>query len=166
MTFWLACFCDVKLTASEIFLTQNHFDSSKLFNFLLADQLHWPMGSHGINIFYPFPIFSNNNSGFFYINRACIALVFSSNTDLAGHSIMANFYLSLFLFFALFLGHGVVELQASHHVYRNLQTSQSTSPNQPYRTGYHFQPPKNWINGNSFSFFPLFLNSSFLPYIS
>ncbi|ESR39789.1 Beta-fructofuranosidase insoluble isoenzyme CWINV1 [Citrus sinensis] len=59
---------------------------------------------------------------------------------------MANFYLSLFLFFALFLGHGVVELQASHHVYRNLQTSQSTSPNQPYRTGYHFQPPKNWIN--------------------
>ncbi|GMI73036.1 ARABIDOPSIS THALIANA CELL WALL INVERTASE 1 [Hibiscus trionum] len=54
----------------------------------------------------------------------------------------------LCLFFAVFASHGIVELQASHHVYRNLQTLQSTaSTNQPYRTGYHFQPPKNWING-------------------
>ncbi|PON48157.1 Glycoside hydrolase [Parasponia andersonii] len=49
---------------------------------------------------------------------------------------------------ALFFSHGLVELQASHHVYGNLQVSESVSvQNQPYRTSYHFQPPKNWING-------------------
>ncbi|KAL5579471.1 hypothetical protein UlMin_011913 [Ulmus minor] len=52
----------------------------------------------------------------------------------------------LFFFLSILLGHGVLELEASHHVYRNLQVSDSTSPKQPYRTGYHFQPPKNWIN--------------------
>ncbi|KAG5036409.1 hypothetical protein JHK86_017249 [Glycine max] len=36
---------------------------------------------------------------------------------------------------------------ATHHVYRNLQSLSSDSSNQPYRTAYHFQPPKNWING-------------------
>ncbi|KAK7294360.1 hypothetical protein RJT34_17249 [Clitoria ternatea] len=37
---------------------------------------------------------------------------------------------------------------ATHHVYRNLHTlSSDYSSNQPYRTAYHFQPPKNWING-------------------
>ncbi|XP_062013968.1 beta-fructofuranosidase, insoluble isoenzyme CWINV1-like [Rosa rugosa] len=45
----------------------------------------------------------------------------------------------------------VVELEASHHVYSNIQTSELTSTHhqtkEPYRTGYHFQPPKNWING-------------------
>nr|AFD62258.1 acid invertase [Kummerowia stipulacea] len=35
---------------------------------------------------------------------------------------------------------------AEHHVYRNLQSVSSGSTNQPYRTAYHFQPPKNWIN--------------------
>ncbi|PRQ51360.1 putative beta-fructofuranosidase [Rosa chinensis] len=44
----------------------------------------------------------------------------------------------------------VVELEASHHVYSNIQTSELTSTRhqtkEPYRTGYHFQPPKNWIN--------------------
>ncbi|KAH1114018.1 hypothetical protein J1N35_007396 [Gossypium stocksii] len=60
---------------------------------------------------------------------------------------MANSCVVLFLFFALFLSHGTVELEASHHVYRNLQTVQSAaSTDQPYRTGFHFQPPKNWIN--------------------
>ncbi|MBA0643671.1 hypothetical protein Goklo_027938 [Gossypium klotzschianum] len=60
---------------------------------------------------------------------------------------MANSCVGLFLFFALFLSHGIVELEASHHVYRNLQTVQSAaSTDQPYRTGFHFQPPKNWIN--------------------
>ncbi|OMO70799.1 Glycoside hydrolase, family 32 [Corchorus capsularis] len=52
-----------------------------------------------------------------------------------------------FLFLALFFGHGI----ASHHVYKDLQTFQHTSvaanQDQPYRTGYHFQPPRNWING-------------------
>nr|ASW25865.1 beta-fructofuranosidase, insoluble isoenzyme CWINV3 [Litchi chinensis] len=56
---------------------------------------------------------------------------------------------SLFLLFSLLLGHGVTELQASHHVYQHLQSTSETKsspPSQPYRTGYHFQPPKNWIN--------------------
>ncbi|KAH7547158.1 hypothetical protein FEM48_Zijuj01G0279700 [Ziziphus jujuba var. spinosa] len=53
----------------------------------------------------------------------------------------------LFCFISLFLGHGVVELEASHHVYRHLQSYQSAPAKQPYRTSYHFQPPKNWMNG-------------------
>ncbi|KAI3919167.1 hypothetical protein MKX01_018806 [Papaver californicum] len=47
---------------------------------------------------------------------------------------------------AVFISHGV---EASHHLYyRNFQSLQSTSIpiNQPYRTGYHFQPAKNWMN--------------------
>ena len=61
---------------------------------------------------------------------------------------MGNCFVGFFLFFALLVGHGIVELEASHHVFKNLQTVQSTaSTNQPYRTGYHFQPPMNWING-------------------
>nr|UHU35851.1 cell wall invertase 1 [Paeonia suffruticosa] len=45
---------------------------------------------------------------------------------------------------SVLLSHGV---EASHHLYRNLQADQSTfDNNQPYRTSYHFQPPKNWIN--------------------
>ncbi|CAL1376541.1 unnamed protein product [Linum trigynum] len=62
--------------------------------------------------------------------------------------------LNLFSFFALlFLSHGALQLQASHHhVYNRLQAEvsaagSSSSKGQPYRTGYHFQPPKNWING-------------------
>ncbi|XP_020228318.1 beta-fructofuranosidase, cell wall isozyme [Cajanus cajan] len=36
---------------------------------------------------------------------------------------------------------------ATHHLFINLQTlSSDYSSNQPYRTAYHFQPPKNWIN--------------------
>ncbi|KAK8608348.1 hypothetical protein V6N13_023774 [Hibiscus sabdariffa] len=61
---------------------------------------------------------------------------------------MANFNVAFFLFFSLFVGHGVLELQASHHDFSHLQTVKSSvSAKQPYRTGYHFQPPKNWING-------------------
>ncbi|XP_028756293.1 beta-fructofuranosidase, cell wall isozyme-like [Neltuma alba] len=52
----------------------------------------------------------------------------------------------LAIFFSLVLGHCVLNIEATHHVYRNLQTVSSSSSNQPYRTGYHFQPPKNWIN--------------------
>nr|XP_023882795.1 beta-fructofuranosidase, insoluble isoenzyme CWINV1-like [Quercus suber]POE72610.1 beta-fructofuranosidase, insoluble isoenzyme cwinv1 [Quercus suber] len=53
-----------------------------------------------------------------------------------------------FFFFlcSLFLSHGVLELEASHHVDQNLQVSSTTPKYQPYRTSYHFQPPKNWIN--------------------
>ncbi|KAF3450596.1 hypothetical protein FNV43_RR06685 [Rhamnella rubrinervis] len=60
---------------------------------------------------------------------------------------MAMASIWLFCFLAFLLGHGVVKLEASHHVYRHLQTLQSTSTKQPYRTAYHFQPPQNWMNG-------------------
>ncbi|KAM5579418.1 hypothetical protein ABKV19_009275 [Rosa sericea] len=64
---------------------------------------------------------------------------------------MMIFSLWQFCLLSLLLSYGVVELQASHHVYSNLQTTQLTSTQpqakDPYRTGYHFQPPKNWING-------------------
>ncbi|TKY48269.1 Beta-fructofuranosidase, cell wall isozyme [Spatholobus suberectus] len=52
----------------------------------------------------------------------------------------------LLAFFSLIYGNGVLPIEATHHVYRNLQTLSSDSSNQPYRTAYHFQPPKNWIN--------------------
>lgn len=77
--------------------------------------------------------------------------------NLSYQHIMANSSLSLFLLFVLFLGHGVFKLEASHCVYRNGQIYQSMSTNQPYRTGYHFQPPKNWMNGTFFSFCNIFL---------
>ncbi|KAI3868618.1 hypothetical protein MKX03_013128, partial [Papaver bracteatum] len=46
---------------------------------------------------------------------------------------------------SVLISHGV---QASHHIYRNFQSLQSngTPIYQPYRTGYHFQPAKNWMN--------------------
>ncbi|CAO2034944.1 unnamed protein product [Urochloa humidicola] len=43
---------------------------------------------------------------------------------------------------------------ASHVVYKDLETEAATANVPPsivdplLRTGYHFQPPKNWINGN------------------
>ncbi|GAV90565.1 LOW QUALITY PROTEIN: Glyco_hydro_32N domain-containing protein, partial [Cephalotus follicularis] len=52
---------------------------------------------------------------------------------------------SLLLLFALLLGHSIVELEASHHFYQNLPNVETSSTNQPYRTAYHFQPPK-WMN--------------------
>jgi len=48
---------------------------------------------------------------------------------------------------SLIYGNGVLPIEATHHVYRNLQTLSSDSSDQPYRTAYHFQPRKNWING-------------------
>ncbi|XP_042518793.1 beta-fructofuranosidase, insoluble isoenzyme CWINV1-like [Macadamia integrifolia] len=48
---------------------------------------------------------------------------------------------------SLLLGYGV-HVEASHKVFLNLQSHQNatTTTHQPYRTGYHFQPAKNWIN--------------------
>ncbi|XP_019457156.1 PREDICTED: beta-fructofuranosidase, cell wall isozyme-like [Lupinus angustifolius] len=48
--------------------------------------------------------------------------------------------------FSFIYGNAVLHIEASHHVHRNLQSLTSDSSNQPYRTAYHFQPPKNWIN--------------------
>ncbi|KAI3455570.1 hypothetical protein Pfo_012233 [Paulownia fortunei] len=57
------------------------------------------------------------------------------------------YYLSwLIICFLSVLGN-VVEIEASHIVHRDLQSLQTSLPaNQPYRTAYHFQPPKNWMN--------------------
>lgn len=55
--------------------------------------------------------------------------------------------LSCFFFFSLILSHVVVQIEASHVVYKNLEFSlKTTSPNHTYRTSYHFQPPQNWMN--------------------
>lgn len=66
----------------------------------------------------------------------------------------ATMALSPIFFFAVFFliyGNGVLPTEATHHVYRNLQTlSSHSSDHQPYRTAYHFQPPQNWINGTIF----------------
>ncbi|XP_050232643.2 beta-fructofuranosidase, cell wall isozyme-like [Mercurialis annua] len=62
---------------------------------------------------------------------------------------MVNILISLkfFAIFAIFFGYGVLDLEASHHVYHvdNLETS-ATAASESYRTAYHFQPPKNWMN--------------------
>jgi hypothetical protein len=58
--------------------------------------------------------------------------------------------IGLWLLLTLLIGNYVVNLEASHHVYKRLTQSTNTkspSVNQPYRTGFHFQPPKNWMNG-------------------
>ncbi|KAJ7963186.1 Beta-fructofuranosidase, insoluble isoenzyme like [Quillaja saponaria] len=60
---------------------------------------------------------------------------------------MAFFSLWLLPILTLCLSHGVLHLEASHHVFEHLQTVSTGSTNQPYRTAYHFQPPKNWMNG-------------------
>eukprot|EP00257_Ricinus_communis_P026104 XP_025013518.1 fructan 6-exohydrolase isoform X1 [Ricinus communis] len=56
--------------------------------------------------------------------------------------------LRLFFFSALFLGYGVFELEASDHISQTLQIPEFaiTATGQPYRTAFHFQPPKNWMN--------------------
>ncbi|KAG8656463.1 hypothetical protein MANES_04G140500v8 [Manihot esculenta] len=57
--------------------------------------------------------------------------------------------LRLLLLFALLFGHGVFELEASHQIYHTLQNLDDfdAKTTQPYRTAYHFQPSKNWMNG-------------------
>lgn len=58
---------------------------------------------------------------------------------------------AIFLLASLFLADNATNIEALKH-------SHSRITNQPYRTGYHFQPPKNWMNGiliyrtNLFSF--------------
>ncbi|XP_055807737.1 beta-fructofuranosidase, insoluble isoenzyme 1-like isoform X1 [Solanum dulcamara] len=43
----------------------------------------------------------------------------------------------------LFLNNGI---KASHEVFMKLQSSSAMSVRKIHRTGYHFQPPKHWIN--------------------
>lgn len=60
---------------------------------------------------------------------------------------MASFSLWFISFLCFLFGHGFLQLQACHHVYR-AHTSYFVPHvyQQPYRTSYHFQPPRNWIN--------------------
>ncbi|KAL5579475.1 hypothetical protein UlMin_011917 [Ulmus minor] len=65
-------------------------------------------------------------------------------------TISSTLLLCLFQLFLL-LGHGVVELQATsrrrHFFFENLETTQSKADQiQPFRTAFHFQPAKNWMN--------------------
>ncbi|KAF6134453.1 hypothetical protein GIB67_011879 [Kingdonia uniflora] len=46
--------------------------------------------------------------------------------------------------FNLLMCYGV-GVEASHQIYRNLESMSTPTQKQPYRTSYHFQPPKNWI---------------------
>ncbi|KAM5579423.1 beta-fructofuranosidase, insoluble isoenzyme CWINV1 [Rosa sericea] len=59
------------------------------------------------------------------------------------------FSLRIFFFLSLLLSFGVIELEGSHHACSNLlnlELPSTCQAKEPYRTGYHFQPPKNWIN--------------------
>jgi beta-fructofuranosidase len=38
-------------------------------------------------------------------------------------------------------------VRASHAVYPELQSLEAEKVDETSRTGYHFQPPKHWING-------------------
>lgn len=40
-------------------------------------------------------------------------------------------------------------IEASHEVHYNLQSVEVDNVSQLHRTGYHFQPKQNWINGTS-----------------
>ncbi|KAJ8755810.1 hypothetical protein K2173_024355 [Erythroxylum novogranatense] len=55
-----------------------------------------------------------------------------------------------FLPFALLLlsnNNAVLQVQASHQIYSHLGSLEATGTSfQPYRTAYHFQPRKNWMN--------------------
>ncbi|KAG4913544.1 hypothetical protein JHK86_053977 [Glycine max] len=49
-----------------------------------------------------------------------------------------------FAFVVLLINNGV---EAFHKVYPHLQSVSTISVSRQHRTAYHFQPPKNWING-------------------
>ena len=42
---------------------------------------------------------------------------------------------------------GTAMVRASHAVYPELQSLEAEKVDETSRTGYHFQPPKHWING-------------------
>ncbi|KAJ0074811.1 hypothetical protein Patl1_33500 [Pistacia atlantica] len=74
---------------------------------------------------------------------------------------MAKSCIFSFFFFSLLLGHGVIELEASTPVYRNFKLPLS-NPFQPYRTDYHFQPAKNWMNEAKILSIGLKLNNHYI----
>ncbi|XXG62759.1 hypothetical protein AAC387_Pa05g1071 [Persea americana] len=68
-------------------------------------------------------------------------------------SLDLRFSIWVLFFCCLSLSRDIVE--ASHEVFLHLQShGQPATVTQKHRTGYHFQPAKNWING---TFFPRIL---------
>uniref|UniRef100_A0A7N0TW43 Beta-fructofuranosidase n=1 Tax=Kalanchoe fedtschenkoi TaxID=63787 RepID=A0A7N0TW43_KALFE len=70
---------------------------------------------------------------------------------MASHSPRLGAVSSLLLVISVGLSFGVLELEASHQVYTLYQEADGVfnsdqNEQQPYRTSYHFQPPKNWMN--------------------
>lgn len=63
--------------------------------------------------------------------------------------------IAIFLLVSLFLANYVVVLEALRHLPDKIK-------NQPYRTGYHFQPPKNWMNGISSYPEPILIPAHFI----
>ncbi|CAI0473346.1 unnamed protein product [Linum tenue] len=60
-----------------------------------------------------------------------------------------NFSLLITIVILLLGQGGVHKIEASHEVYKGYQSLETIPPKfQPYRTGFHFQPPRNWINGS------------------
>lgn len=59
------------------------------------------------------------------------------------------FYL-LLLIVAFDLDNENGAVQARHRIYPKYQSLPAVSVKHAHRTGYHFQPPKHWINGMSF----------------
>ncbi|KAK7833039.1 beta-fructofuranosidase [Quercus suber] len=43
-------------------------------------------------------------------------------------------------------------VKASHKIYPKFQSLSAVEVKQIHRTGFHFQPPKHWMNGNFFSY--------------
>ncbi|KAB2016862.1 hypothetical protein E1A91_D08G123800v1 [Gossypium mustelinum] len=56
-------------------------------------------------------------------------------------------YLIIGCFCEIISKNGVVE--AFHKVHPHLQSKIALTVKQLHRTGYHFQPPMNWINENA-----------------
>lgn len=83
------------------------------------------------------------------VKQGGLLLFFFSNLS----SFMERFIVFILLFQVFLIAYGG-EVEADHEIQRNFQEQQ------PYRTAYHFQPPKNWMNGLSFLFlFQIFVSN-------
>ena len=67
-----------------------------------------------------------------------------------------------FAFVVLLINNGV---EAFHKVYPHLQSVSTISVSGQHRTAYHFQPPKNWINGSYATLFNLDIYLSAIYFI-
>lgn len=70
--------------------------------------------------------------------------------------LLLAFTVCLFPLFNDHINAGKGGVMAFHKVYMNYQSLNAINVKQIYRTGYHFQPKQNWINGISSSFSSFF----------